>query len=256
MTPLLAAYVGLLLARVGTFVAVMPPFASRTPRTVRMAFAVALTAFYLAAAPPTWDANFARTAGDVDPLRYAIALVRESLIGASMGFVFALFLLPARIAGEFITGQIGLNASPSLSPSGPDGGGPYTIAFETASGLLFLGLDGHHIAIMALHASFAKFPLGGAGLPEFGPHLSALATAYEAGLLLAGPLAVCLFLLSVCLAIMTRVAPQLNVYSIGFTLQTIIALLGVLFLLPEILRALTVAMSRNANAVQPILGGG
>lgn len=256
MTPLHAAYVGLLLARVGTFVAVMPPFAARTPRTVRAAFAIALAAFYLAAAPPTWDADFAKSAGDVHPLRYALALVREALIGASLGFVFALFLLPARIAGEFVTGQIGLNASPSLSPSGPDGGGPYTVIFETAAGMLFLGLNGHHVAITALHASFAKFPLGGAGLPEFGPHLTALASAYEAGMLLAGPLAICLFLLSVCLAVMTRVAPQLNVYSIGFTLQTIVAIIGVLFLLPEIVRALTFALSRNADAVASVLEGG
>lgn len=246
MTPLMAAYVGLLLARVGTFVAVMPPFASRTPRSVRAALAIALTAFYLSAIPPGWDAEFAKHAGEPDPVRYGLALVRESLIGASLGFVFALFLLPARIAGEFVTGQIGLNAAPSLSPSGPDGGGPYTVAFETAAGLIFLGLNGHHFVLTALHISFAKFPLGGAGLPEFGPHLTALATAYESGLLLVGPLALCLFLLSVCLAIMTRVAPQLNVYSIGFTLQTIVAMLGVLFLLPELIRALTVALDRNA----------
>jgi flagellar biosynthetic protein FliR len=256
VTPLVAAYVGLVLARVGTFVAVLPPFAARTPRTVRAAFAIVLTAFYLAAAPPTWDAEFAKAAGDVHPLRYALALVREALIGASMGFVFALFLLPARIAGEFITAQIGLNAAPSISPSGPDGGGPYTVAFETAAGLMFLGLDGHHVALAALHASFAKFPLGGSGLPEFGPHLAALSSAYEAGMLLAGPLALCLFLLSVSLAIMTRVAPQLNVYSIGFTLQSIVALLGVLFLLPEIVRALAFALSRNADAVHPVLNGG
>ncbi|QEL13319.1 flagellar biosynthetic protein FliR [Limnoglobus roseus] len=248
MTPAIAAYVGLLLARVGTFVAVMPPFAARTPRTVRAAFAIALTAFYLAAAPPTWDGDFAKTAGDVDPLRYALALVREALIGASMGFVFALFLLPARIAGEFVTQQIGLNASQAQSPSGAEGGGPFTIIFETTAGLLFLGVDGHHLAITALHASFAKFPLGGPGLPEFGPHLAALSTAYEAGMLLAGPLALCLFLLSVCLAIMTRVAPQLNVYSIGFTIQTIVALLGVLFLLPEIVRGLAFAGAANVDA--------
>jgi flagellar biosynthesis protein FliR len=255
MTPLTAAYVGLVLARVGTFVAVMPPFAARTPRTVRAALAIALAAFYLSAAPPTWDAGFARHAAEPDPVRYGLALVRESLIGASLGFVFALFLLPARIAGEFVTGQIGLNASPSLSPSGPDGGGPFTVAFETAAGLIFLGLNGHHLVLSALHVSFAKFPLGGAGLPEYGPHLSALASAYEAGMLLAAPLALCLFLLSVCLAIMTRVAPQLNVYSIGFTLQTIVALLGVLFLLPELMRALTVALDRAARFV-PAAGGG
>ena len=36
----------------------------------------------------------------VDPVRYGLALVRESLLGAAMGFAFGLFLLPARVAGE------------------------------------------------------------------------------------------------------------------------------------------------------------
>jgi flagellar biosynthesis protein FliR len=243
---LLAIYVGLILARVGAFVAVMPPFANRTPRTVRAAFAIALAAFYLNAAAPKWDAEFAAAAtNEVHPLRYAIALIRETLIGASMGFAFALFLLPARLAGEFVTAQIGLNAAPSSSPTGPEGGGPITITLETLGGMLFLVGDGHHIVLLALHSSFGTYPLGGSVLPQVAPLLSGLTNAYDAGLLLAGPLALCLFLLSVCLAIMTRAAPQLNVYSIGFSLQVLVALLGLLFLLPEIVRGLAFAIGRN-----------
>lgn len=244
-----AVYAGLLLARVGAFVAVMPPFASRTPRTVRAAFAIVLTAFYLSAAAPGWDAEFAAKAADAHPLRYALALVREALLGASMGFAFALFLLPARLAGEFVTLQIGLNAAQAQNPSGPDGGGPITNAFETAAGMLFLVADGHHLVFLALHASFGTLPLGGTVLPDANPMLSGLSTAYEMGLLLAAPLAVCLFLLSVTLAIMTRAAPQLNVYSVGFTLQVFVALLGGLFLLPEVVRGLTVVVGHTQQSL-------
>jgi flagellar biosynthesis protein FliR len=254
MTPLYAAYIGLILARVGVFVAVMPPFANRTPRTVRAAFAIALTAFYFGSATPACDAAFLAAAQvEIHPVRYAIALLRESLIGASMGFAFALFLLPARLAGEFITAQIGLNAAPSASPTGPDGGGPITVTLETLSGMLFLVADGHHVVLLALHASFTTMPLGGTMLPQVGPLLSGLSNSYEAGLLLAGPLALCLFLLSVCLAIMTRAAPQLNVYSIGFALQVIVVLLGLLFLLPEIVRGLALSIGRNADGLPMFL---
>jgi flagellar biosynthetic protein FliR len=244
-----AVYTGLLLARIGGFVAVMPPFASRTPRTVRAAFAIVLTVFYLSAAAPGWDAEFARKAADAHPLRYALALVRETLLGASMGFAFALFLLPARLAGEFVTLQIGLNAAQAQSPSGPDGGGPLTNTFETAAGLLFLVADGHHLVFTALHASFGTLPLGGTMLPDANPMLNGLGTAYEMGMLLAGPLALCLFLLSVTLAIMTRAAPQLNVYSVGFTLQVFVALLGGLFLIPEIVRGLSVVVGHTGDTL-------
>jgi flagellar biosynthesis protein FliR len=253
MTPLLAIYVGLILARVGTFIAVMPPFANRTPRIVRAAFAMVLTAFYLNTTAPQWDATFAVNAPEIHPLRYALALLREALIGASLGFVFALFLLPARLAGEFITSQIGLNAAPSTSPSGPDGGGPITVSLETTSGILFLLADGHHLVLLALHNSFNTLPLGGSLLPQVGPMLQGLSTAYEAGLLLTGPLGLCLFLLAVCLAIMTRAAPQLNVYSIGFALQVIVTLLGFLFLMPEIVRSLSFAIGRTGDALPQVL---
>jgi flagellar biosynthesis protein FliR len=250
VTPLYAAYISLILARVGAFVAVMPPFANHTPRTVRAAFAMALTAFYFGSSVPMWDAQFlAATRVEIHPVRYAVALLREALLGASMGFLFALFLLPARIAGEFVTAQIGLNAAPSASPAGAEGGGPITVTLETLGGLLFLVADGHHIVLLALHSSFTTFPLGGTLLPQLGPMVNGLASAYDAGLYLAGPLAMCLFLLSVCLAIMTRAAPQLNVYSIGFALQVIVALLGLLFLLPEIVRTLAFAMGRHGDGI-------
>jgi flagellar biosynthetic protein FliR len=249
MTPALAVYVGLLLARIGAFVAVMPPFAARTPRTVRAAFTLALTAFYLTTAAPHWDIEFARYAADVHPLRYALALIREALLGASMGFAFALFLLPARIAGEFVTVQIGLNAAQAASPTGGEGGGPITVTFETVAGLLFLTADGHHLVLYALHASFSALPLGGTTLPEANSMIDGLRSSYEMGVLLAGPLALCLFLLSVSLAIMTRAAPQLNVYSIGFTLQVIVVLIGTLFLLPEIVRALAAVIGHTGQAL-------
>ena len=99
--------------------------------------------------------------------------------------------------------------------------------------LVFLLADGHHVVLAALHASFATFPLGGANVPRAGPAVTGLATAYEMGLLLAAPLAVCLFLLAVALAVMARAAPALNIYSVGFTLQVFVVLFGGLFLLPE-----------------------
>jgi flagellar biosynthesis protein FliR len=255
MTPAYAVYLGLVLARVGAFVAVMPPFAARTPRTVRAAFAIVLTVFYLTAVVPSWDGEFARQAADPHPVRYALALVRETLLGASMGFAFALFLLPARIAGEFVTQQIGLNAAQAAGPTNPEGSGPITNLFETAGGLLFLVLDAHHTVLRAFHGSFGLMPLGGTILPEANPMLAGLGSAYEMGLLLAGPLALCLFLLSVTLAIMTRAAPQLNVYSVGFTLQVTVVLLGTLFLLPEIVKALGMVIGQTGHSLPAMTGG-
>lgn len=237
MTPL-AIYVGLLLARLGAFVAVMPFVGARAPRTVKAGFVVALAAFYISAAPP--PAPNAPAATELESLRYALALMREMLIGAAMGFAFGLFLLPARVAGEFVTVQVGLNVAPLPGPTGSEAAGAITTLFETVAALVFLVSDGHHVVLSLLHASFAAYPLGGATVPDAAPMVTGLSTAYEMGLLLAGPLAACLFLLSVTLAVMSRAAPQLNIYSVGFTLQVTVVLFGGLFLTPELVRTLTV----------------
>ncbi len=255
MTAAVAVYAGLVLARVGAFVAVAPPFAGRTPRLVRAGFALALAAFYLGSAPPDWDPALIGKAADVNPLRYAVVLAREALIGAAMGFAFGLFLLPARVAGEFVTQQVGLNITPQAGPAGTESAGPVTTVFETTAGLLFLTADGHHILLSALHASFALLPLGGTTLPDAGPLVNGLATAYEMGVLLAAPLAACLFLLAVALAVMARAAPQLNIYSIGFTLQVVVVLVGGLFLLPEFARTVTAFTAHTGQTIPDLLRG-
>jgi flagellar biosynthetic protein FliR len=249
VTPL-AVSAGLVLARVGAFVGVMPLFGSRTPRTVRAGFAIALTAFFLSSAPPQVGQQ---VAGDIDPLRYGFAVVREGLLGAAMGFVFGLFLLPARVAGEFVTQQIGLNTIPELGLTGGEAAGPLTTLFETVGGLVFLIADGHHVVLAALHASFATFPLGGANVPQAGPMVTGLATAYEMGLLLAGPLALCLFLLAVTMAVMARTAPQLNIYSVGFSLQVLVLLFGGLFLLPEFVATMNAIIARVGEMLPELL---
>ncbi len=255
MTPAVVIYVGLVLARIGAFVGVMPLFGARTPRTVRVGLALALAAFYLGIVGPGWEPALAKQAADVHPVVYALAMAREAFIGAAMGLAFGLFLLPARVAGEFITHQVGLNVAPETGAASGESAGVLTNVFEIVAGLVFLVADGHHIVLGVLHASFAKLPLGGAAIPQVGAMVGGLANAYEMGLLLAGPLTLCLFLLSVTLAIMARTAPQLNVFSVGFTLQVMVVLFGGLFLLPEFILTLHAIIGRTGAALTLSVGG-
>ena len=255
MTPAVVIYVGLVIARIGAFVGVMPLFGARTPRMVRVGLAVALAAFYLGIVAPEWDASLAKQAVEINPIVYALAVAREALIGAAMGFVFGLFLLPAQIAGDFLTHQVGLNINPETGAASGESAGVLVNVFEIVAGLVFLIADGHHVVLAVLHASFAKLPLGGGSLPQVGQMLGGLSTAYELGILLAGPLTLCLFLLAVTMAIMARAAPQLSVYSVGFTLQILVVLVGGLFLVPEFVITLFAIIDRTGSALTLSMGG-
>jgi flagellar biosynthetic protein FliR len=248
-------YVGLLIARITAFVGVMPLFGARAPRTVRLGLALALVAFYLGNVSPGWSPELARKPADVHPVRMALAMAREALIGLAMGLAFGLFLLPARVAGEFITHQIGLNITPENSATSTESGSVISNTFEIVTGLVFLVADGHHVVLGVLHSSFSSLPLGGAAVPQIGPMVGGLQTAYEMGLLLAGPLALCLLLLAVTLAIMARTAPQLNVYSVGFSLQVLVLLFGGVFLIPEFVFTIHAIVDRTGAALTQAAGG-
>jgi flagellar biosynthesis protein FliR len=234
----LAVYIGLILARVAAFVVVMPIFTARTPSSIRLSLIAALALYYLGMIGPTWDPKLFRDF-EISGFVYLLALLREALIGAAVGFSFAMFLLPVRVAGEFLNQQIGLAVALQPSISGDTSGSTYSAIFEAIAVLLFLELDLHHVIFAMLHASFGLYPLGGLMIPEpTNAMTTQLMTAQKMGLILAAPLSLCMFLLTATLAIMSRAAPQLNIYSIGFGLQVLVGILSTLLLLPELVRTI------------------
>ncbi len=251
----LAVYFSLIFARVGAFVAVMPLFAGRVPRVIRAALALVLSVYYFSIVTPDWDLSVADQKVQVSALGFALAMVRETILGAAMGFALGMFLLPARIAGEFITTQVGLALSPEESFTNEQPASPYSLVFETIGALLFFEMDLHHVVFSALHASFVRLPLGGTLINNpLAPALSSLSQSHEMGLLLIGPLSLCLFLLAVVLAIMYRVAPQLNIFTVGFPMQVIVALAGTIYFLPEIIQSFAMLQQRAGQSVNRYFG--
>ncbi len=250
----LAAWFALVLARVGTGVAVMPLFGGRnTPRLVRLGLALALALFWFSALDTPPDAAALRRVQS-SWAGAGMALAREAALGAVIGFAFNLFLVPARVAGEFLTQEMGLSLANALGPVNDRSAGPVTLIFEALGALLFLGLDLHHVFLATLHATFTRYPVGGLPGPvPTGQLLGAASAAQELGVLIAGPLAVVLFLVVVSLALMTRAAPQLNVYSVGFGLQAVAGVTAALLLMPELLDAMTRAFARIGEHVLRVL---
>src|SRR5207253_15067 len=83
------------------------------------------------------------------------------VLGAVLGFAFGLLLAPARIAGEFISQEMGLTMASQLDPTTGQQAGPLTQIFEMLGVLVFLGLDAHHLFFAMLHETFVRWPIGG-----------------------------------------------------------------------------------------------
>lgn len=245
--------VALILARVSAFLALAPVLGGRAvPKLIKVSLALVLSGFWFASS----GAAQAQTVFSLNQspwLGLILAVTRESIIGAVLGYVFGLFLVPFRVAGEYIAQEMGLTLGSITDPTRSQ---PSTVLgefFELAGTLLLLSQDVHHLFLATLHRTFATQPLGGGVLPiPVGEQLKALASATEWGLLLAAPVGCCLFLTSLLLALLTRAAPQLNLISAGFALRVLIGLVALLLLWPELVPWMVSVLHRSSRT---LLGG-
>jgi flagellar biosynthetic protein FliR len=227
----------LTLARVATFIYVLPLLGGpNVPRTVKIGLAMALTVlFYNDAAAGLAQAGGLSLASSNSWLIFVVAMGREMILGGILGFALNLFLVPARVAGEFISEESGLTMASVLTASGNGSASPFGTLFEMLASVAFFSLDLHHIFLQLLHETFRSYPVGAAfSMPNW-DLVSAVNVAEEGGLMLAAPIALCLVLTTIVLIMLSRAAPQLNLFSFGFALRVIVCMAAMLLLLPQLL---------------------
>jgi flagellar biosynthetic protein FliR len=233
---MLVLAVSLLLARVGAFVTVLPAFGGPgLPRMVKVGLTFALTFFWSG----SWEALLGHDLlGKPLPISWVyffILLGREIILGGALGFALGLFLVPARIAGDYIGQEMGLTLGNISDPSFQASGTAMGQIFEMLGALIFLGLDGHHIFLVVLQGTFARWPLGASAWTLPVAHMiDGAAAAHEWGLLLAAPVGLCLLVTSITLALMARAAPQMNLIAVGFGLRVVVGLVTAILFLPSL----------------------
>jgi flagellar biosynthetic protein FliR len=156
--------------------------------------------------------------GNVGPIGWLAVLAPEILLGLSMGFIVRLVLWTAEGLGTLVAMSVGLGFAQSVDP----GTGVQSTAVGKLAGmfaiLLMLSLNTHLEIIGALFGSFHRYPPG--QVPSFAH--SSLEIANLGGvfiaesLRLAAPVVACGLVIYLVLAVISRVAPQLNLFAIGF----------------------------------------
>lgn len=251
MIEALAVAFTLTMVRVVTFVQFAPLIGgATTPRLVKVGFSGAVALLIFSADWSTSMIDAAALSGSFAWLRFLLAVGREAILGGLLGAAFNLFLLPARIAGEFIAEESGLTFASVVTAGGDSSASPLAVLFETVASLLFFLLDLHHVFLLTLRETCMLYPIGRAfSMPNL-DLVTALASAEETGMVLAAPVAVCLFVTTVVLALMTRAAPQLNLYSVGFPLRVLVSLGAMVLLLPQFIDGIVSGFSQLLEALR------
>lgn len=203
--------------RVAAFLTVAPPFANRAvPARVRVILALGLA---LAVAPRLGGTTTTGTAP------FLGNLVLQAAVGAALGFLVYLVFAAIESAGSLVDLFGGFQLASAFDPLSMTGGAHFTRLYQMLALALLVASDGHHVVLSGLVRSFEALPLGTA------PDPAAVATSategltdmFVAALQIAGPLVVVLFLADVGLGLLTRVAPALNAFALGFPLKVLLA---------------------------------
>ena len=235
-------------ARAAGFVLLAPPFNARSiPAPVKGALAMALA---LVAFPHISGDLPAITAGFL-----VVTAITEALIGAALGFVVQVLFTAVQMAGDLIDLTGGFSLQPAYDPLAMTNNSAVgRLHYLLATTLLFTS-GGHLLIVKGFATSYEGMPVGG-GLPteQLGAVLiTAFSMMFLAALQIAGPMVAVLLLSDVALALLSRAAPALNIFAIGFPVKILLtmALLGLTFpLLPPALDALLEHAARAMVALR------
>lgn len=180
------------------------------PVRVRLAAGLAMAMAVLPALP-------AMPAIPTDSWEALAVLAHQFIIGAAIGFTMRLFFAAVDVAGEMIGLQMGLSFAVFFSPT--TGGQTSVIAefLGLLTLLVFLALDGHLMLVQVMVRTFEWLPVGSATAADGWLVIARSASVmFAAGVMMALPMVATLLIANIGLGILTRAAPQLNLFAVGF----------------------------------------
>lgn len=233
--------------RISALFSVAPIFGSRTiPVRIRVAVALVLAVCLAPLLPEAPRIEVLSAAG-------VLVIGSELLIGLSMGFVLLLVFAALQMAGELVATTMGLSMAQVTDPVNGAQVPVLGQLFFMVGMLLFLAMNGHLALIAMLIESFRALPIGGAGLAgeAIWAILAFAGTMFASAVKVALPAVTALLGANVMLGVITRSAPQLNLFAFGLPITTALGLVLLLAALPE----LVPAMSDSLDAVLALLTG-
>ncbi len=229
--PLASLEVALLAGvRIAAFLVIAPPFAHRAvPGRVKamLATGLALLAVPRATAAAGPSAGTSIASGTATFLG---DLLLQVLVGGALGFLVAMVFAAVQSAGNLIDLFGGFQLAQAFDPMSQTNGAQFSRLYMMTTIVLLFASDAHHMIIAGLVRSFDALPLGTPlNLAAVGQAATeGLTDLFVASLQVAGPLIVVLFLADVGLGLLTRVAPALNAFALGFPLKILLTVsLGV-----------------------------
>ncbi len=163
---------------------------------------------------------------------------------------------PSPWLGEQIAFSMGIGFASMVDPQSGAQSPVITQFLSILLTLIFLTVDGHHILLRHVGSSFAALPIEASVDPAiFLGIVQSAGLIFSAALLVAMPLMVALSLANIIIGLLTRVAPQLNIFSVGFPMTILIGLALMLISMPSLATAFNGLIQASADLSRELILG-
>jgi flagellar biosynthetic protein FliR len=198
--------------RIGAVFMVAPVFSAQlVPKRLRLGLAFIITVAVL---------PFVGSMPAVSPFgaEGLVITFQQLVIGAAIGFILALVFQAISIGGQVIAMTMGLGFAYSIDPEHVAHMPVVSQYFLIVTTLLFLALNGHLVLIKVIANSFHSLPVGTAGLGSNGlwALLQFAGRMFEGAVRVALPAVVGILIVNLSFGVMSRAAPTLNLFAVGF----------------------------------------
>lgn len=162
-----------------------------------------------------------------------VELVQELVLGLLLGVASTLLVSALQLVAGLIDFQAGFTFGMSIDPLAGHQTGPIERFLGAFAAVLFLNLNGHHLFLLALADWFRLVPVGGTPrLADASSLTGFFAAIVVAALTMALPIVTLLLLTDVALAVLSRAAPQFNLFAVGLPVRVGVVLITLALLLP------------------------
>jgi flagellar biosynthetic protein FliR len=150
-----------------------------------------------------------------------VLLAWQIAVGVALGFTVRIVFAAVELAGQFLGLQMGLSFAALFDPVNGAQTPVLGQLLSIVTVLLLFAFNGHHLIIAALWDGFQTVPLipGAMSAKGFTILVEWGGAIFITGLHLALPVAAALLTANLTIGMMTRAAPQLNVFAIGFPIS-------------------------------------
>ena len=185
-----------------------------------------------------------------------LILMQQLVIGLSMGFAMRIAFACVEMAGEISSMTMGLGFATFYDPQSRGHSSAISQFLALMTLMIYLATDLHLLLLSTLAQSFTSLPisadaLSGAGLRQlviWGGRI------FSAGVQLSLPIVAALLITNMALGILTRAAPQLNIFGIGFPITIGVGFAMIGLALPYLSTPITHVLREGIDAIQQITG--